>query len=77
MSNGLSRQEKDLITQCEKFLEKYPNFANLTIPSEDNPESKAYENFVIPSGDLETYKSQPKVSNSGMVRLNNNFTTLI
>ena len=77
MSNGLSRQEKDLITQCEKFLEKYPNFANLTIPSEDNPESKAYENFVIPSGDLETYKSQPKVSPSKKFCLEKNFTTII
>ena len=61
LNNGLTRQEKELIVQCEKFTEKYPNCANLTIPSEENPESKAYETFVLPSGDLDTYKSLPKV----------------
>ena len=43
-------------------MEKYPNCANLSIPTEDNPEKKAYESFVVPSGDLEAYKSLPKVS---------------
>lgn len=43
-------------------MEKYPNCANLSIPNEDNPEKKAYESFVVPSGDLEAYKSLPKVS---------------
>ena len=62
LSNGLSREEKDLITKCEKFMEKYPNCANLSIPNEDNPEKKAYESFVVPSGNLEAYKSLPKVS---------------
>ena len=62
LSNGLSREEKDLITKCERFMEKYPNCANLSIPTKDNPEKKAYESFVVPSGDLEAYKSLPKVS---------------
>ena len=43
-------------------MEKYPNCANLSIPNEDNPEKKAYESFVVPSGNLEAYKSLPKVS---------------
>ena len=67
LSNGLSREEKDLITKCEKFMEKYPNCANLSIPNEDNPEKKAYESFVVPSGNLEAYKSLPKVSLNSFV----------
>ena len=53
----LSRSERDVKTQCEKFLKKYSEFANLSIPSEENPESRLFETFEI---NLENYLCQPK-----------------
>ena len=58
-NSNLSRYERDLKVQCEKFLEDYKEFANLSIPNEANPESKALETYHLPNG-IESYKTQPK-----------------
>ena len=58
-NSNLSRYERDLKVQCEKFLEDYKEFANLSIPNEDNPESKALETYHLPNG-IDSYKTQPK-----------------
>ena len=57
--SNLSRFERDLKNQCEKFIQDHPNVANLSIPDEENPESKAFETYHLPC-EIDTYKSPPK-----------------
>ena len=59
MQTNLSRHERDLKIQCDKFLEDYKDFANLCIPDESQPESKIFETYHLPA-DIETYKMSPR-----------------
>ena len=59
VDSALSKNERDLKAQCEKFLQDHKDFANLSIPDEANPESKSFELYQLP-GDIETFKCPPK-----------------
>ncbi len=58
-NSKLSKPERDLQNQCDKFMKKYQEFANLCVPSEENPESKAFETYHLPSG-IDAYINPPK-----------------
>lgn len=58
-SSVFNRNERELKLSCEKFLENYADYANLSIPDEAHPESKVFATFQF-ANPIENYICQPK-----------------